>query len=115
MDLILGWTRAQSARWHLPPPPMAPIDMTSLQSLRDLIQGRLDAVADRAHYERDPEEHLNRLKSISEQLDRAAQDLPADIDPQLRHYLDRQSYLKAIAWLDQEIVARELTNRIDVL
>jgi len=79
--------------------------MTPWKSLRDLIQERLDAVADRAHYERDPEGHLHRLKSISANVDKAVQELPADVDPQLRHYLQRQSYLKAIAWLDQEIVA----------
>jgi hypothetical protein len=79
--------------------------MTPWKSLRDLIQERLDAVADRTHYERDPQSHLERLKSISVQLDSAVQELPADADPQLRHYLDRQSYLKAIAWLDQEIAA----------
>lgn len=84
---------------------MAPIDMMPWKPLRDLIQERMDAVADRAHYERDPQGHLERLKSISARLDRAVQELPRDVDPQLHHYLTRQSYLKAITWLNQKIVA----------
>lgn len=74
--------------------------MENWKLLRTLIQERLDTVADRTHYERDPAGHLDRLKSISSQLDSIIHALPPDTDPQLRHFLERQSYLKALDWLD---------------
>lgn len=71
--------------------------------LRDLIQERLDVVADRDHYARDANGHLERLVSVSEKLVRAVDSLPPDTNAHLRHYLDQQSYLKALSWLDQAI------------
>lgn len=75
------------------------------RTLKGLVQERLDTVADREHYLRDPEGHLERLKSVSERLDAAVQVLPPDTDPQLRHFLERQSYMKALDFLNQEIVS----------
>lgn len=89
------WTRRGFA------PTLAGMDW--LHSLRDLLKERLDAVADRDHYQRDPDGHLQRLQSVTTRLEESVQALPPDADPQLRHYLTRQSYVKAIDWLDQEI------------
>jgi len=73
--------------------------MTDWDSLQTLIRERLAVVADREHYSRDPAGHLERLKSASEKLASFVSRLPADINPELKHFLDRQSYLKALDWL----------------
>lgn len=88
---------------------MARIDclvvMQDWTPLQKLIQERLDVVADREHYTRDPDGHLDRLKSVSAALDALVSELPPEVDPQLRHYLERQSYLKALDWLSQTSVS----------
>ncbi len=70
-----------------------------LHELREALQARLDVVADRALYERDAAEHLEKLQAASMAVDGLAGRLPADADPRLRHYLERQSYVKALDWL----------------
>lgn len=77
------------------------ITMTNaiLQELRKALQARLDVVADRAFYERDAAAHLEKLQAASLSVDRLSLELPADTDPMLRHFLERQSYVKALDWL----------------
>jgi len=77
--------------------------MTARESLQTAIRARLDAVADREHYARDPEGHLERLKSRSSELESLILTLPHDTDPQLMHFLERQSYLKALDWLSRSV------------
>lgn len=77
-----------------------------LQKLRDAVQRRLEVVADRAFYERDPAAHLAELQTASAALDLLARQMPADADPTLRHYLERQSYVKALDWLNAPPLAR---------
>jgi hypothetical protein len=76
----------------------------SLHELREALQARLDVVADRAFYERDAAGHLAKLQAASAAVDRLAGELPAGADPMLRHFLERQSYVKALDWLDAELV-----------
>ena len=71
-----------------------------MKELHAAVKKRLDLVADHAFRDRDPGGHLIALKSASAELDKLVSALPADCDPNLRHYLERQSYLKAIAWLE---------------
>lgn len=73
------------------------------QKLRDAVKARLDLVADHAFRDRDPAAHLSALKSAAQRLDAEIAGLPSDADPTLRHYLERQSYTKALAWLDDAI------------
>jgi hypothetical protein len=73
-----------------------------LQALRDALQCRLDIVADRAFYQRDAAGHLAQLQAASESVDRLAAELPRDADPTLRHFLERQSYVKALDWLNTQ-------------
>jgi hypothetical protein len=40
-------------------------------------------------------------------VDRIARELGPSADPQLRHFLERQSYVKAIAWLDAQTCAAQ--------
>ena len=69
--------------------------------LREALQERLDVIADQELRARDPRAHLERLKAAASRLDAAIARVPPNCDPQLRHFLDRQSYLKALAWLEQ--------------
>ena len=73
------------------------------QHLRDAVKARLDLVADHAFRDRDPSAHLAALKSAAHRLDAEIAGLPGDADPTLRHYLERQSYTKALAWLDDAL------------
>ena len=70
-------------------------------ALRHALQARMDVVADHGLRDRDPQAHLEALRAASQRLDTAIAGLSADCDPMLRHYLERQSYLKALAWLDE--------------
>jgi hypothetical protein len=70
-----------------------------LRPLRAALQRRLEIVADRAFYERDPKAHLAELVAASSELDRLAAEIMPGADPMLRHYLERQSYVKALDWL----------------
>jgi hypothetical protein len=69
--------------------------------LRDALRERLRVVADHELRDRDPQSHLKRLKMAAGRLDAAIAQLPPQSDPELRHYLARQSYTKALAWLEE--------------
>ncbi len=75
--------------------------MTS--ALHAAVKRRLDIVADHAWRDTDPSGHLAALKAAAADLDRLVADLPSGCDPELRHYLERQSYTKALAWLSARI------------
>jgi len=70
-----------------------------LQPLQAALQRRLAVVGDRAFYERDAEAHLAELIAASAEVDRLAAEIAPAADPTLRHYLERQSYVKALDWL----------------
>jgi hypothetical protein len=75
--------------------------MTSpFSELIDALRERLRVVGDHELRTRDPQAHLNELKSAASRLEAAIAQLPAHCDPKLRHYLNRQSYVKALAWLE---------------
>ena len=73
-----------------------------LSELREAVRARLDVVADHALRDSDPAAHLDKLKQAAVRLDTLVADLPANCDPMLRHYLERQSYTKALAWLEEQ-------------
>jgi len=75
------------------------------QKLHAALKTRLDLVADHAFRDRDPAVHLAALKSAAARLDAEMSQLPLDIDPTLRHYLERQSYTKALAWLGEAVAS----------
>ena len=77
-------------------------DLSALhKSLHAAVKARLDIVADHAFRDRDAAAHLEALKSAAAQLDALVANLPPDTDPTLRHYLERQSYTKALAWMEE--------------
>jgi len=81
---------------------MAMSDHATLhKTLHAAVKARLDIVADHAFRDRDAAAHLEALKAAATKLDRLVATLPADVDSTLRHYLERQSYTKALAWLEE--------------
>ena len=77
-------------------------DIASLhKNLHAAVKARLDIVADHAFRDRNAAAHLEALKDVAGQLDTLVGSLPANTDPTLRHYLERQSYTKALGWLEE--------------
>jgi hypothetical protein len=79
-------------------------DLAAMHSvLLEAVEKRLEVVGDHAWRDRDPAGHLEGLKAAAGRLDMLVRNLPADADPMLRHYLERQSYTKARDWLAESI------------
>jgi Mg-chelatase subunit ChlI len=72
------------------------------QSLAEALHERLEVIADRAAYQRDPAAHLARLQAASDKVTAAARQLPDNVPPELSHYLARCSYDKALAFIEQQ-------------
>lgn len=72
---------------------------TPEQELANALRERLALIADRAWAQRDAASHLEALKSISERIQSLAEALPPPVHPQLRHYLERCSFDKALEFL----------------
>jgi hypothetical protein len=64
--------------------------------LASALQERLEVISDHDWRARDPEAQLEKLRLLSEQIDRLRERLPADADPMLKHFLDRTSLTKAL-------------------
>lgn len=73
------------------------------EELQNLLQRRLETIADRAFYERDPAAHLESLKEVSEAIDTYATAHHREFDSKLRHYLSQSSYQKALEHLAQPL------------
>jgi len=72
---------------------------TSLAELAGALRQRLDIINDEES-RRDADRHTERLREVSERIERLEQSLPTRIDPQLRHFLQRRSYGKALELLE---------------
>ncbi|MFN2623991.1 MAG: hypothetical protein ABR611_14225 [Chthoniobacterales bacterium] len=70
-----------------------------LADLADALRERLAIIVDEES-RRDPERHTERLRLVSERIERLEQFLPPQTDPQLRHFLQRRSYSKALELLE---------------
>lgn len=66
-----------------------------LTELAAALRERLAIIADEES-RRNPVQHTERLREISERIEQIEQALPSTIDPQLRHFLQRRSYDKAL-------------------
>jgi len=74
---------------------------TDLTPLASALRERLAVIADHAHRDRDREGHLRRLIEASERIETLTAALSgAGLDPQFRHFLERRSYDKALAWIE---------------
>jgi len=72
---------------------------TSLTDLAEALRERLAIISDEES-RRDLDRHTDRLREVSEKIERLAQSLPPKIDPELRHFLQRRSYTKALELLE---------------
>lgn len=68
--------------------------------LSQSLRRRREVIADRAWYERDAAGHLEELKNVSETILRLGSGLPNPVHPQLRHFLERCSYDKALEFIE---------------
>ena len=71
----------------------------ALADLAQALRKRLAVVHDEES-RRDEQEHMARLRSISEKIDKLQAALPQPVDPRLAHYLQRRSYDKALEFLE---------------
>jgi nitroreductase len=72
-----------------------------LASLAEALRERLAVIADHAHRDSDQAGHLQRLIEATGRIDTLIAALPAqELDPQFRHYLEKKSYDKALAWIE---------------
>jgi hypothetical protein len=70
-----------------------------LSDLAVALRERLAIIGDEES-RRDPEQHTERLRVVSERIESLEKKLPSQIDPQLRHFLQRRSYSKALELLE---------------
>ena len=70
-----------------------------LTDLAAALRDRITIIADE-NSRRDPDRHMERLRTISEKIEALEQRLPPKSDPQLRHFLQRRSYSKALETLE---------------
>lgn len=80
--------------------PRMPESTTIQESLASALRERRTVIADRKWYARDPAGHLDRLRTISEQITTLQTQLPPPVNPRLAHFLERCSYDKALAFLE---------------
>ena len=75
--------------------------MQILSELAQALRERLAIIGDEVS-RRDPEQHTKQLEKISQRITSIEDRLPGTIDPQLRHYLQRRSYNKALDLLETQ-------------
>ena len=67
--------------------------------LTNALRERLTIIADEES-RRDPDQHIARLQNVSQRIEALEQRLSPTLDPQLRHYLQRRSYSKALEHIE---------------
>jgi len=68
--------------------------------LMSALRERL-AIIDDESSRRDNAKHIARLRAVSEKIKSCQAALPRPVDPRLAHYLERQSYEKALEFLEK--------------
>ena len=69
-----------------------------LADLAAALRERLTIIADEES-RRDPTRHTERLQAVSERIEQLEHELPPSINAELRHFLQRRSYSKALEML----------------
>jgi hypothetical protein len=75
---------------------------SALADLAHALRERLSIIQDEES-RRDHTRHIDRLRAVSEKIDRLQESLPPSTDPRLKHYLDRKSYDKALEYLEASL------------
>jgi len=70
------------------------------------LRERLQVIRDTAWRDRDPAGQLARLQQVSESIVDLQRRLPSPVDPRLAHFLERCSYDKALAWIEDSYAER---------
>jgi len=74
--------------------------MTKEESeLAEALRERLKIISDEAS-RRNPDQHVKRLREVSERIETLATALPQPMPPRLAHFLERRSYDKALEFLE---------------
>jgi hypothetical protein len=68
------------------------------QELAAALRERLKIISDESS-RHNPDQHMARLREISDRIDSLAAALPQPIPQRLAHFLDRRSYDKALEFL----------------
>ena len=69
--------------------------------LKYLLRKRIEIIVDHEFRDNDPNAHLIALKEISESIEKHHHELRKEISPQLEHFLNNQSYNKALKFLEK--------------
>jgi hypothetical protein len=72
---------------------------SALADLAQALRERVAVIRDEES-RRDETKHIDRLRAVSEKIDRLQESLTSSIDARLKHYLDRKSYDKALEYLE---------------
>ena len=75
-------------------------ESNTIADLRDALRERLAIIHDEES-RRDEAKHIDRLRAISEKIDKLQAALPQRVDPRLAHYLQQRSYEKALELLEE--------------
>jgi len=70
--------------------------------LAQLLRERLAIIADHALRDSDPAAHLEKLKDVSLAISSLARELAPTLPPRLNHFMERASYDKALAFLEDQ-------------
>jgi hypothetical protein len=71
----------------------------ALLDLAEALRERLAVIQDEES-RRDQATHIERLKAVSEKIEKLQREAPQPINPRLAHYLERKSYDKALEYLE---------------
>ena len=71
---------------------------TEEQKLAAALRERLEIISDESS-RGNPNQHMARLRNISDRINSLVAALPRPIPPRLAHFLDRRSYDKALEFL----------------
>ena len=69
------------------------------QDLAEALRERLAIISDQES-RRNPEQHIARLKAVSERIEQLSVALPHPVNSRLAHFLERRSYDKALEMLE---------------
>ena len=71
----------------------------ALIDLAEALRERLAVIRDEES-RRDQATHIERLKAVSEKIEKLQREVPQPVNPRLAHYLERKSYDKALEYLE---------------
>jgi hypothetical protein len=80
----------------------------ALSNLASALRERRAIIADEVS-RRDSEQHMARLRAVSDKIEKLEAALPKPIEPRLAHFLERRSYDKALELI--ESTTRQSTVR----